>query len=169
MIESLQVVKPGLRVHLFCTFEYFVSSGRIYWWFPIEDKFYSPITIVTKLPWSLYPTTSGYLFIWEACFVPGFHCEWQMVISYREVCKSPMKLSIPQITLYQMAISPGSFHQRSLKINISSFLSSNGNLSKSLEEKYDKVISHQMVISLENSIRRVCRRLLQVFYLLHAM
>ena len=82
-----------------------------------------------------------------------------MVISSREVFLSPMKLSIPQITLHQMAISPGSFRQRSLKINISIFLSSDGNLSESLEEKYDEVISHQMVISPENSVREVCRRL----------
>lgn len=162
-------MKPGLRVNLLFAFEYFVPSGRIYWWFLIEDKFYSLSNVVTTLPWSLYPTTSGNLFIWEACFVPGFPCGRQMVISSREACLSTMKLSIPQITLHQMVISLGSFRQRSLKINISIFLSSDGNLSESLEEKYDEVISYQMVISPENSIREVCWRLLQVFYLLHAM
>jgi hypothetical protein len=48
---------------------------------------------------------------------------------------SPIKLSIPQITLHQMDISPGSFCQRSLKINISNFLSSENNLSESPEGK----------------------------------
>jgi hypothetical protein len=68
-----------------------------------------------------------------------------------------------------MDISPGSFCQRSLKINISNFLLSDDNLSEIPEGTKDEVISHQMVISPENSVRGVCQRLLQVFYLLHAM